>query len=357
MQSETGKHPEQVTELKSQKPIIYVLPTEKKSSVFHPPLLSTNSTMTYSAIVEANKEEIQISKRTSFLSDIKEFLRTEVTFTDIEPLLPYLPGGKVLNTLYAIANNISNKSQSQANSQKNVGSEEMIVDLAQLREKFSIDSWDDFVELIPYSLVAQDYEFPPGHPMPGRFYRIHPLQSKNRKYIPLENFDSLLFAERENELIRLLVDLGATKISIQEASSGKAEGSIKSGVSLQGAGGIQGNITGKNEQSNTESRVMLLRGKPWTSDMSFNEKEYNWLPYEPAWESLVHARLKGGCLSASVELTSDAYYSVSGKLSLTEGLLENLAAFGVGADFARFRQEKKLFLVEFADTLPSSETL
>jgi hypothetical protein len=192
--------------------------------------------------------------------------------------------------------------------------------------------------------------------MPGRFYRVHPLQPKNRKYIPLENFDSLLFAERENELIRLLVDLGATKISIQEVSSGKTEGSIKSGASLQAAGGIQGNLAGKNEQSNTESRVILLRGKPWASDMSFNEKEYSWLPYEPAWESLVHARLKGGCLSDSVELTSDAYYSVSGKLGLTDGLLENLAALRVGADLAQFRQEKKLFLVEFADTLPDSET-
>jgi hypothetical protein len=339
MQSETGKHPDQVTESKFKKPIIYILPTENKPSVLQPPLITTSQTRDYSAIVEANTEEVNLSKKVSFWSGIKEVLMTELTINSIE-----FNNGFAKISIRLV----------ETNPENNISSKGMTVDIANIQEKFSVDYWHDFVELIPYSVVAQNYEFPPGHPMPGRFYRIHPLQSKNRKYIPLENFDSLLFAERENELIRLLVDLGATKISIQEVSSGQIEGSIKSGASLQGAGGIQGNITGKNEQSNTESRVILLRGKPWASDMSFNEKDYSWLPYEPAWESLVHARLKGGCLSASVELTSDAYYSVSGKLGLTEGLLENLAALGVGADFARFRQEKKLFLVEFADTLLDS---
>lgn len=343
MQPETGKHPDQAAESKFKKPIIYILPTEDKTFVLQPPLLTTSQTRNSSSIVEANTEGFNLSKKTSLWSEIKNILNTEIEIS-IDSIA--ISAGLIQFSIHPIA----------INPEKNISPEKMTVNIGDILEKISVDYWQNFVESIPYSVSVQDYEFPPGHPMPGRFYRVHPLQPKNRKYIPLENFDSLLFAERENELIRLLVDLGATKISIQEVSSGKTEGSIKSGASLQGAGGIQGNVTGKNEQSNTESRIIRLRGKPWVSDMSFNEKEYSWLPYEPAWESLVHARLKGGCLSTSVELTSDAYYSVSGKLGLTEGILENLAAFGVGADLAQFRQEKKLFLVEFADTLPDSET-
>ncbi|MEP0803750.1 hypothetical protein [Funiculus sociatus] len=341
MQPKQDKQPEQVPELKFKKPIIYIIPTENMPSVLQPPLLPTSQMRDCSGIVEANTEEFNLIKKNSLWSELKKILNTEIIIDSIE-----IRTGFIQFSIHPI----------WANSEKNLISEKMTVDVGNILERISIDYWHNFVELIPYSVGVQDYEFPPGHPMPGRFYRVHPLPPKNRKYIPLENFDTLLFSERENELIRLLVDLGATKISIQEVSSGTTEGSIKSGASVQGAVGIQANLTAKNEQSNTESRVILLRGKPWASDMSFNEKEYSWLPYEPAWESLVHARLKGGCLSASVELTSDASYSVSGKLGLTEGILEQLGAFGVGANLAQVRQVKKLFLVEFADTLPDSET-
>ena len=89
--------------------------------------------------------------------------------------------------------------------------------------EFNLEGWSEFITETPYSDIPEDFDFPPGHRLPGKLYRAHPLKSKSNKYIPIEVFDSLLYAEREAELIRLLVDLGATKITIKEKKSVKQQ--------------------------------------------------------------------------------------------------------------------------------------
>ena len=219
-----------------------------------------------------------------------------------------------------------------------------------LKEK-EIRRKDEF-ELIEFPSVPSDLNFYPGHPIAGKSYRVHPLsnklESKKNMYIPVELFDSILYKERESELIKILVDLGATKISIQELSSSKIQGSAEAEASVTGAGGVSGETKGENQQSSSADQVMTLKQKNWTPD-NFKSDEYSWLPYEPDWESLVHARIEGDCLSSSFELTSDTSFSIDGEIELTEGLLEKLGSFGVGGEFSRLRKKKKRFEVKFVD--------
>ncbi len=220
--------------------------------------------------------------------------------------------------------------------------------MAQFLEKIDLSDWIDFTEQIPFASIPEELDFPPGHPLPSRFYRVHPLKKKKNRYIPVEIFDSLLYKERESELIKILVDLGATEICIQELSSSKTQGSAEAKASLKGAGGVSGETKGENKKFISADQVMTLNPKNWTAE-SFKSDEYSWLPYEPDWESIVHARLKGGCVSSSVELTSDTSFSISAQLGLTEGLLENLGSLGGGGEFSRLRKEKKRFEVKFID--------
>ena len=267
-------------------------------------------------------------------------------------LIPVLPAAVTATAVTGIAvilSNIFKNKNDLLNKEKD--NNELTVsqnEIEQVLEKIDLSDWIDFVEKIPFASIPEELDFPPGHPLPSRFYRVHPLKKKNNKYIPIEIFDSILYKERESELIKILVDLGATEISVQKLSSSKIQGSPEAKASLIGAGGVSGETKGENEESSSADQVIKLNQKNWNSD-NFKSDQYSWLPYEPDWEYIVHARLKGGCLSSSIELTSDTSFSISAQLALTEGLLENLGSLGVGGEFSRLRKEKKRFEVKFVD--------
>ncbi|MDJ0637144.1 MAG: hypothetical protein QNJ34_28480 [Xenococcaceae cyanobacterium MO_188.B29] len=221
-------------------------------------------------------------------------------------------------------------------------------EIEQTLEKIDFSNWIDFIEQIPFSSIPEELDFPPGHPLPNRFYRVHPLKNKNHQYIPAEQFESLLYKERESELIKLLVDLGATDICVQELSSSKTKESVEGKVSLIGLGEGSFEKNGESQKLSSNSQITKLKPKNWTPE-NFNPEIYSWLPYEPYWESLVYARLKGGCLSSSIELTSDTSFAISAQLGLAEGLFKNLGSLGFGGEFSRLRKEKKRFEVKFID--------
>ncbi|RUT01841.1 hypothetical protein DSM106972_064640 [Dulcicalothrix desertica PCC 7102] len=217
-------------------------------------------------------------------------------------------------------------------------------------KQFNLEKWKSLVESISLSSIPDDLEFPPGHPLPEHLYRVHPLKTKINKYIPIEAFDDLLYDEREAELINLLADLGATKITFQDVSNQSNKYGANAEVKITGAGGIEGNGEHQKNQSQNNSQLIKLRGKPWTPNMTIDKEKYSWLSYEPSWERLVHTRL-AGALSTTIELTTDDSYSISGQFKLAEGLLQKIGALGSGATITQSFQKKKLFEVEFADSI------
>lgn len=225
----------------------------------------------------------------------------------------------------------------------------------QILNELNLNQLQSLIEVIPFLSLPEEFEFPPGHPLPENIYRVHPLKSKSKKYIPLESFYALLYDERETELIRLLTDLGATKIKIQELTNESNEQGADANVQVTGAGGVGGNFSREGKQSGIKARTIQLRGKPWTPNLTLELEKYSWLPYEPKWEALVHARKYGGTLSDSIELTSDISYSITGKIKLAEGLLQNIADLGAGIKAIKACQKRQLFEFEFADSIENSK--
>lgn len=262
----------------------------------------------------------------------------------IDIILPVLiPSYSLSKSIVKIL--IANQKNTQGNEQAKLDENTKLA-----LSEFNLEGWSEFITETSYSDIPEDFDFPPGHPLPGKLYRAHPLKSKSNKYIPIEVFDSLLYAEREAELIRLLVDLGATKITIKEKKVGKTATEIEANAKLTGAGGVESKIEGDINKSDESIRNLSLGGKPWSSEIveKFDEKNYSWLPYEPAWTAVAHSRLYGKCLTASIELTNDDSYSISGKIGLAEGLLKNLTDLNLGASFIRNQNKISLIYVEFA---------
>ena len=341
---------------KKRKPLLYILKTESGS------LQKTVSSAIENAVIL--NEDNQLT-RGSKKSDIFNTLVSATLETIINPmplsfeLMALLTKMKPYEEKKADNKTPSKDSKIDSiNNQENNDSilqenNDSILDISKEIKSLGLESLAAFVDQIHYSSIPEDFEFSPGHPLPGRFYRAHPLKSKSNKYIPIETFDSLLYAERESELIRLLVDLGATKITIQEQQLGKIASGATTNVGIIGAGGAKAELKADIEKLNEAIRNFSLEGINWTLELKnkFDEKAYSWLPYEPAWGAVVHARLYGKCLTASIELTNDNSYSISGKMGLAEGLLQDIAGFDVGASYTRSQTKTSLISAEFAPSI------
>ena len=210
-----------------------------------------------------------------------------------------------------------------------------------------INNLSESIQIIALIDAKQYLKFPPGHPLPGQLYKAHPLENKKDHYLPYELFDSLLYQEREAELVNLLVDLGAIEITIEELLTTQTKGEAQAKASLVESGGGEAVIKGENKRTNAESRNIRLKQRRWNID-DFDEKNYSWLPNEPSWATLVYARVKGGCLSFEIELNSDTFYSIFAGIG-TKGVIQQFADIGAEIDLSRTRQEKKLFKVNFID--------
>ena len=191
--------------------------------------------------------------------------------------------------------------------------------------------------------------FPPGHPLPGRFYRQHPLARQTAEkaalYIPFEEFDDLLLQEREAELVRLLVDLGACEITIVEGARSKS----RAGASLNTVG-VDAKVDASWGSSENDARKFVLQGKSWNLISDFDTKAYNWLPFEPAWDALVHARTKGGCVEASVELSRSSSFSLDASMQVSIPI-----SGGGGASAEHGKTEEYLFRVRFPPVVPNAK--
>ena len=144
------------------------------------------------------------------------------------------------------------------------------------RVSFDLNDWLESIEQIPFAAIPEEISFPPGHPIPRRLYRVHPLKAKENQYIPFEVYDSILYEEREAELIKILVDLGAVEIIIEELSKTETGGSAEAKASLPNTGGVKAESGGEQKKSNTESRKIELKQKKWTAD-AFHKEKYSWL--------------------------------------------------------------------------------
>lgn len=205
------------------------------------------------------------------------------------------------------------------------------------------------------------FRFPPGHPQIGQTYKLHPLSGlvgsdKGGVYIPQQGYDELLLEEREAELLRMLVELGATKITISEKQSQKLasniSGSVGAGSKMLGEAKIEASASSEHIQLNQDVRDFELVGKPWVDGSKLDRAKFAWVAFEPSWGALISAREIGQCTKAAIEIKEETSFSSEKRLSLSvtsklykgnaSGKADNTAQVGkvfyIAAEFAPFRQ-------------------
>ncbi|NEQ41517.1 MAG: hypothetical protein F6K40_37120 [Okeania sp. SIO3I5] len=206
----------EIQQVKKYKPLLYITPNDQSS--LQQSLSSAINTVT----IEKDDEQSN-SFKSSLLKALENETSIEIFFS---VLFPYYSVSKSVSS-FIVKKLIADQKNTQGSEQVKLDENTKLA-----LNEFNLEGWSEFITETPYSEIPEDFDFPPGHPLPGKLYRAHPLKSKSNKYIPIEVFDSLLYAEREAELIRLLVDLGATKITIKEKKVGKTATEIEANAQL-----------------------------------------------------------------------------------------------------------------------------
>ena len=190
-----------------------------------------------------------------------------------------------------------------------------------------IDEFTQFLQkhAITISMAEElGYKFPPGHPILGHTYKLHPLSKlrgsgKENTYIPLEKYDALLLEEREMEMLRLLVELGATKISISEkntaTSTFEASGEIAASAKMAASMEISAGTNSGNSLLGVNTREFELIGKPWTQGDTLDSTKFAWVAFEPSWSAVVTAREIGECTKATIEIKEETSFSTDKRIS------------------------------------------
>jgi hypothetical protein len=171
---------------------------------------------------------------------------------------------------------------------------------------------------------AHSLRFAPGHPRVGEAYRLHPLAgtpgaNRDLFYIPEASFDQVLLEEREAELLRLLVQLGATRIAISERQTRNSADLSSASVSVSATGVGEANAAAAaktdSKSDDLHTREFQLVGRQTGGNDRIDEAEFAWLGFEPSWKSLVWARERGQCTRAVIELKEETAYSNERQLS------------------------------------------
>jgi hypothetical protein len=203
----------------------------------------------------------------------------------------------------------------------------------------------------PIEKARREFIFPPGHPASGKAYRRHPLarnkvSGKEKLFIPAEQYDEILLEEREAELLKLLVELGATKIVIskQQSSSSfrKVEASAGGGAAQLNEVNVAINDQSKSTDHALDAREFELQGKELQPGL-FDESDFSWVKFEPSWGALIKARTVGLCTKAALEVRQRSTYSVDRGVSAA--VKAQVFSAAVSAQMAKETDEEKAYLV------------
>ena len=195
--------------------------------------------------------------------------------------------------------------------------------------------------------------FPPGHPKVDMLYKRHPLAevagaNKENVYIPHDKYDEILMAEREAELLKLLVYLGATKITItnnmSRSGNSKVKGNIAGGSAVVGNAEVGFSNTTEDKSSSLDKRVFSLAGKKWNERDTLDRKKFSWVDFEPSWEALIVAREVGGCTKAALDIREHTSFSDDKSIlaKVEYAVYSGLAS----ADIKSGNMGEKVYLVE-----------
>lgn len=185
--------------------------------------------------------------------------------------------------------------------------------------EFLVDKYSGFVntreELFP------DTQFQLNHPIDGYVYRKHP----NEKSFPNLLVDVVTHAKylkelKEQELLNILINLGATKIELTEFTENSIDSSSNFEFGLQYYAGQAGMKVKQSTSGVKEKKEKhFMEGKDFLGKL--DRSNYFWLNTEPSWETIITAREEGRANSFETEIiiSSSSSGSVEQNISVEYG--------------------------------------
>ena len=183
--------------------------------------------------------------------------------------------------------------------------------------------------------LPDDILFPVGHPILGHTYRRHPFKSRADHYYPVTEYFSMLFKEREQALLSLLGELGATKITMMPIPA-------TSSLNCQ-----------ENLAAQLHKRVFKYPKRINSLPASIDINQHPWLAGEPSWQSVVRERLQRGVLSAQFDFDCDVMGMLKSQIKMIGQLVPELDSMHLPHDYENILTaqilQTRLVQVEFCE--------
>jgi pSer/pThr/pTyr-binding forkhead associated (FHA) protein len=190
--------------------------------------------------------------------------------------------------------------------------------------------------VLPLEIFDASIRFPPGHPIDGHAYALHPMDDK--RYLGVERFHRELFEEKFHELLNLLVALKASRVRVTCITGYGMESATRVGAEAEDASVAAGRAmhASRDAGASTE-RLYEPSGEPTTPSNLL------WFNSEPTWQQLAEDRLRHRMRHASGTLQYAESFWVNKELSAWLG--------GVGlsysSNFGELEQTTWEYEVEF----------
>lgn len=187
------------------------------------------------------------------------------------------------------------------------------------------------VRQLPVSAIA-GYEFDGGPAQERMVYVTHPR--KAHRLIPFAKFDALVSEDKPNEALRIMHDLGASKITSTKSVETKSRADVRLPLGKAFGGG----------KASHESQHVTSYSHEGSGSKPRDPAPLLW-PNEPGFEAARRAVLFGGSRKITIEVNGATAFEVDGEM----GIKLRKAGFTLGASAKRGRITRFKIVAEFPD--------
>lgn len=150
-------------------------------------------------------------------------------------------------------------------------------------------------------------QFSIGHPEYNTLYAAHPALPS--VYYTVASFHRLVFEHKFSEAIRLLMSLGARKITVEHIKGWSKEFSAKIATSLS-----FGELTANLDHSAKNNRHLLFEAKFDKKHIPFLPDDLIWFSHEPTWQTIATGRLEFGLTEFSLTVSYEDDFGINASL-------------------------------------------
>lgn len=199
---------------------------------------------------------------------------------------------------------------------------------------------EEDVLLVPVraSMARREFDFPVGHPLSNVIYIGNPAD--RRRYYPAADFHRQVFDHKFAEATRLVMALGAVRMSVrwERGWHKELEGDLQ--VPIQKITKAGGEVTAHAERQTTLIfEATLAPNDPVLPD------DLVWFHEEPTWRSIADGRLLYGLGSFELHVRSNDDYGIDSDF---EAKIRRFKALKVGGNFTSHRETSWRIEGEFA---------